>query len=730
MRKGWGVLLACAVGALIGPPSASADTYQVQLCRQSSSATGFADDFTEAGQPAFAVTRDCAAGGAGIEVHGAAATGTKSLVLTAPGAATITSARLWHHTTGGGSVAVVAVRPGGDTTLTTSSGSSSYATVTPGDGQLLTSLPIGTRGLRYDVTCSVNCPSLDATVWSVELTLDDPDTPNVSFSATAPGGALTVTANAADGTSGVRSARLLVDGIEVDTESVTCAQRISPCPASATLTLSRPGVLSDGPHRVRVEVADASGRVAASESDVVVDTSAPVATGAPSVVGTPEVGSTLQVARGTYAAGQDPSREFRWERCQNGACVEIPGAAGPSYVVQEADQDLQLRVREIASDAGGSTTQVSSLTGTVPAFVPLLVEGLQVGGDERVGGTVRATGGTWRNAVALGYQWRSCGRRDGTDCVDLPGQQRPSLVVDREDGGRYLVLVVTAVGPRGHTRTAQAATGRISALALRNVSQPSVGGTAVPGGRLTAEPGSWEGADVRFAYQWLRCTTSGCLPVSGAVGRVYTPSSKDLNAALQVLVTATDSNRESITVRSASSEKVRSKSSEKALAVPRVRTRVRIVSFRDYQFALAIGPTLQILDLTPGSRVDVVCRLCARNRLVRRSGIKGRSLKVDLGNGGVQIPPGGQIVVRVRKKGTIGREVVGTLSLNRSQRISFGAARCLAKDASLRKVTCPSKAPAKKKSTKPKAKKGTESSTQSTAAPSATRTDATAPGGP
>jgi subtilisin family serine protease len=89
--------------------------------------------------------------------------------------------------------------------------------------------------------------------------------------------------------------------------------------------------------------------------------------------------------------------------------------------------------------------------------------------------------------------------------------------------------------------TAVAATNGEAAYASPgNRGLPTVGGTAVVGGTLTASPGSWSRSPAGVSYQWRRCRASTCTPVPGATGPSYTPSAADQGASFAVQVTATN----------------------------------------------------------------------------------------------------------------------------------------------------------------------------------------------
>jgi hypothetical protein len=77
------------------------------------------------------------------------------------------------------------------------------------------------------------------------------------------------------------------------------------------------------------------------------------------------------------------------------------------------------------------------------------------------------------------------------------------------------------------------------------VSDTTWSGSNVPavGDQLHGSSGSWSGAGLSFAYQWLRCDADGtnCVPIPGATAANYTPTSADVGHALQFCVTATNS---------------------------------------------------------------------------------------------------------------------------------------------------------------------------------------------
>jgi hypothetical protein len=96
----------------------------------------------------------------------------------------------------------------------------------------------------------------------------------------------------------------------------------------------------------------------------------PFAKTRPTITGTPVVGSGLGFTSGTWAGdvqGGDPSLTNQWLRCDPSgtSCGEIAGAGG--YLVTASDVGSTLRLRVIAEDGGGATSEADSApTAVVP----------------------------------------------------------------------------------------------------------------------------------------------------------------------------------------------------------------------------------------------------------------------------------------------------------------------------------------------------------------------------
>lgn len=160
-------------------------------------------------------------------------------------------------------------------------------------------------------------------------------------------------------------------------------------------------------------------------------------------------------------------------------------------------------------------------------------------GTFRRGSTVTTTNGQWSNApTSFSYRWLRCDAA-GQGCANIAGATSRSYRLVAADVGRTVMAVVTARNADG----AGAANTKPSPVVADNVvpqntSAPSISGTPVVGGTLTASPGTWTGAP-SFSFTWLRCDAAGAnCGDTGSRGRNYGVRAEDLGRTVRVQVTA------------------------------------------------------------------------------------------------------------------------------------------------------------------------------------------------
>lgn len=171
-----------------------------------------------------------------------------------------------------------------------------------------------------------------------------------------------------------------------------------------------------------------------------------------------------------------------------------------------------------------------------------------IGGGPVQGQTLTATQGTWDGSpTTYAYQWLRCpasgGAANGSDCAEIDTATTSSYVVLAADVAATLRVRVTATNTDGSTATASNPTAVVTATQTGppNTQPPAITGQALVGQTLTASPGTWTGAGITFAYQWLRCDATGgqCASITGATTNTYEVASADAGRTLRVQVTAT-----------------------------------------------------------------------------------------------------------------------------------------------------------------------------------------------
>lgn len=103
------------------------------------------------------------------------------------------------------------------------------------------------------------------------------------------------------------------------------------------------------------------------------------------------------------------------------------------------------------------------------------------------------------------------------------------MTLRRIAGPVLLALLLQAVLVAVAARPARAAE-------PENLTRPTVSGPGTLGTTLTADPGTWTGEDLTFAFQWLRDGDA----IAGATGATYEIRTPDVRTRLAVRVTATD----------------------------------------------------------------------------------------------------------------------------------------------------------------------------------------------
>ena len=178
-------------------------------------------------------------------------------------------------------------------------------------------------------------------------------------------------------------------------------------------------------------------------------------------------------------------------------------------------------------------------------------------GTFRRGSTISTSNGSWSNSpTSFSYRWQRCDAA-GAACATVAGESSRTYRLRADDVGRTVRAIVTARNADG-TGQANTKTSPVIAdnVTPANTQAPTISGSAVVGGTLTASEGTWTGGPT-FAFIWLQCDQAGATcGDTNARGRTYGVRAEDLGRTIRVQVQARNP-RGSATAQSAQTGVVR-----------------------------------------------------------------------------------------------------------------------------------------------------------------------------
>jgi hypothetical protein len=238
----------------------------------------------------------------------------------------------------------------------------------------------------------------------------------------------------------------------------------------------------------------------------------------------------------------DPTNGGWWNNAsqqENGDnCAWIFGAPLGADYNQVINGD-HYYLQEEWSNVGSLCLQNSLLSSGTPA--PTNSSPPVVSGVAGAGKTLTTTTGTWNGSpTSYAYQWQQCSS-SGTGCADISGATGATYELADADAGHEIRSEVSAHNDGGSSGFTPSTPTEVVAPVPATTAAPVVSGRAAVGKTLSTTQGTWN-TPATYAYQWLRCSSTGtaCASIPDATSSTYTVTRADRGHELGASVSATN----------------------------------------------------------------------------------------------------------------------------------------------------------------------------------------------
>jgi len=268
---------------------------------------------------------------------------------------------------------------------------------------------------------------------------------------------------------------------------------------------------------------------------------------APFLSGTAAVGNQLSTTDGDWT-NSPTGYAYRWQRCDSSGlnCVDIPNATTAHYTLVTADAGHDVRAGVRASNAAGPASggYLPSGASNPVSATPELLTSPVVSGNATLGSQLSTTTGAWTYAPSsYQYKWQRCSNT-GSSCVDIANANSAQYTPVAADVGHEIRSEVLASNTAGSAASGYAPSAPTGIVVRKPAvtTLPKVSGIAIVGHSLSVTNGTWSYSPTNYAYQWLRCTSTGtsCKKIAGATAPSYTLTSADVGHKLKAKVTASN----------------------------------------------------------------------------------------------------------------------------------------------------------------------------------------------
>jgi sugar lactone lactonase YvrE len=299
--------------------------------------------------------------------------------------------------------------------------------------------------------------------------------------------------------------------------------------------------------RVAVSASNSAGSGSATSAQTVpIVGIKPSNTALPAISGTAEAGQLLTAGAGSWEGSTPLSFSYAWELCRSGGgtCKSLSGVTGSSYRLLSSQLGMALRVIVTASNGAGSKSATSAVSATIVAGPPVDTALPGIFGTAQAGESLSASTGAWAGSEPLSYtyQWQSCDSA-GEGCSNISAAIGSSYGLTQGDVGGTLRVVVTVKNSVASEVATSLPSLVVAGRPPSNTQPPGISGAGQEGQTLTANPGSWTGAEpISYTYQWERCSIQPLGSVGTGNGQFEQPGdvAVDYSGDLWVVDTGND----------------------------------------------------------------------------------------------------------------------------------------------------------------------------------------------
>jgi thermitase len=230
------------------------------------------------------------------------------------------------------------------------------------------------------------------------------------------------------------------------------------------------------------------------------------------------------------------------------AAPYVSGLAALLFAEGLTNDQVRSRIQSTADNIGvagigsGRINAYRAVTQTSSPSAPTNATAPAITGSAVVANTLQASTGTWTGSpTSYAYQWQRCDTT-GANCAPISGATLSSYLLSSTDAGSTIRAQVTASNTAGFATSTSAQTAAVTTASPSVSSLPTLSGTAQDGQVLQTSTGTWTGSPTGYAYQWLRCDSTGnnCGSISGATSASYSVTSVDVGSTISSQVTATN----------------------------------------------------------------------------------------------------------------------------------------------------------------------------------------------